>query len=189
MKFIYLTGWIITRVVAKLIFRLKIINKENFVSGRILIAPNHTSYVDPPIVGCSVPKELYYMAKKELFESKIMGFLLRKTNAFPVEREKIDPSTIKTAVKILKSNKPLVLFPEGTRRKFFCGENIKNGFVKIAKIANADILPVAIINTNNLKFFKQIKVVFGKKISCSLGEKEILETYISEMEKMLKKYG
>lgn len=80
MKFIYLTGWIITRVVAKLIFRLKIINKENFVSGRILIAPNHTSYVDPPIVGCSVPKELYYMAKKELFESKIMGFLLRKTN-------------------------------------------------------------------------------------------------------------
>jgi 1-acyl-sn-glycerol-3-phosphate acyltransferase len=185
MRPIYFIGWLITRTIAKIFYRLKIFGIENFPNGKVIIAPNHISLADPPIIGCCIKKELNYMAKKELFENKFMDFVLRKINAFPVTRENVDKTAIKNAIKILKNNKPLVLFPQGTRNKVFAKENIKLGFIKIAKIAQADILPVAIVNTDKLKLFKQIKVFFATPIPYWLPEEIILQKYIAIMEKML----
>ncbi|MFQ3675743.1 MAG: lysophospholipid acyltransferase family protein [Endomicrobiia bacterium] len=189
MKLFYFVGWLIVRMFAKMFYRLKVIGIENFPEGKILLAPNHISLADPPVLGSAVDRELSYMAKKELFENKLMNFILRKVNVFPVSRESIDPSAIKNAVRILKNNKPLVIFPQGTRNKDFSEERIKLGFIKIAKIAKSDILPVAIINTDKMMSFKQIKIIFSKPIPISLPEENILQIYVKSMKTMLNKYS
>ncbi len=188
MKPFYFIGWLIIRTFVKLFYRLKVVGIENFPKGKVLVAPNHISLADPPILGCSIKQELNYMAKKELFENKVLDFFLRKVNVFPVTRENVEPSSIKNAVKILNQNKPLVLFPQGTRSKNFNPEKIKTGFIKIAKMAKANILPVAIINTDKMIKFKQIKIIISKPIFQELTEKDILNKYILAMKEMLCNY-
>lgn len=171
---------------------IKVYQRENLPdrSGYI-IACTHTGWVDIIWLGISIlPNKIHYMAKKELFENKILKWLVETLNAFPVDRENPGPSSIKIPTKLIKEGKIVGIFPSGTRTN----ENVplKRGAVTIANYAKAPIVPAAYVGPNNFKEFFQFKrprIIFGEPIYLrkELGKKEALDAMASELDESLKK--
>jgi 1-acyl-sn-glycerol-3-phosphate acyltransferase len=136
--------------------------------GAVLIASNHIAYFDPPLIGSASPREFYYMAKKELFENSLLGWLISKFNAFPVSRGSFDREGIKKATAVLKEGNALLVFPEGTRSKDGNLKEPKLGVAKLALETGAPIVPACIDYSGSwLKAFfqrKKIKIKFGSPI-------------------------
>ncbi|HHX68715.1 MAG: lysophospholipid acyltransferase family protein [Miniphocaeibacter sp.] len=147
--------WVLLRI----IFRIEIHGKENMnTNGKLIICSNHISLLDPLILAITYNRQIHFMAKKELFEIPIVGKLFYKVGAFPVDRKKADLKSIKQSLKILKEDKVLGIFPEGTRVKTIDTNNVKDGIGMMANRANADILPVHI--ETNYKLFRKVKVSY-----------------------------
>ena len=145
--------------------RVKVIGKENIPknSGYVLAA-NHISAWDAVSMAFSCPDELNFMAKKELFKNKLLGFILRKLNGFPIDRGASDIKAIKTALSVLKSGKVLMIFPEGTRMKEQdqTDDDAKNGMTMLAHRSRVPIVPAAI--TGKYRIFKTVTVTFGEPL-------------------------
>jgi len=84
-------------------------------TGAFLLAANHKSYVDPPLIGACLPREIRYFAKKELFSVPVLGPMIRHFGAVPVDRAAFDRRAIETALHALRNGHGLLVFPEGTR--------------------------------------------------------------------------
>jgi len=84
-------------------------------SGPVILAPNRVSYLDPVIVGVATSRRVHFMARKELFRNPLVGWFLHALQAFPVTRERIDPSTLKRTLSLLAAGQVVLMFPEGTR--------------------------------------------------------------------------
>ena len=103
----------------KIFFNLKASGWDNIpVKGKVIIAPNHRSNYDPPLVGSCVPhRDLIYLAKIGLFVNKVFSWVLRKYNAIPIRTDASDMGTVRAILNLLKKGFPVVIFPEGTRSK------------------------------------------------------------------------
>ena len=102
----------------KIWLRWEVFGRENIpAEGPVVIAANHLSLLDPPVLGAAATRKVHFMAKSELFKPAWFGALIRKLGAFPVRRGAMDRDAIKTGLTILKENKVLAVFPEGTRSK------------------------------------------------------------------------
>lgn len=135
----------ILRVVFKVVFRWEVLGEENIPKeGPVLIASNHVSLLDPPIIGCAMSRKIHFMAKAELFRYPIFGALIRNLGAFPVQRGAADRSAIKKALEILRQGKVIGIFPEGTRNRTGGVMSPHNGVALLAIKANARIVPAAI---------------------------------------------
>ncbi len=122
-------------------------------TGGAIIAANHTSYLDPPAMCGAMRRRTYYFAKRELFEIPILGWIIRKYYAFPVDRESVDRTAIRNAVKILRAGELLTLFPEGARSPDGSLQEGSAGVAFIAKQAGVPIVPCAL---------KGVEVVFPR---------------------------
>ena len=114
-----------------------------------------------------MPKPVAFMAKKELFEKKFMRWMLDWQGAFAVNREKLEVSTIKTALEVKNTDWILGLFPQGTRAKSGTIENVHKGFAGLARSTKCGILPIGIIGSENktwLPFKGNITVKIGELI-------------------------
>lgn len=150
--------------IISIFYKIEVIGKEKVPIGEPLIfASNHKNNLDPMLIGSLMPRKVSYMAKKELFKNKIVGSFLKNVNVFPVDRSKTDISTIKTALKILKSNGALGIFPQGTRMKQENLGNAKAGTSMLAIRGKARICPVSIIST--YKLFSKITIYIDEPIS------------------------
>lgn len=152
----------------RILYRLKVVGRENIPDENgVIICPNHTSNADPVVLAVSLKRQIYFMAKAELFKNKILGRLFRTVGAFPVERGKKDSSAIDTAEEILVSGKQLGLFIEGTRSKTNDFLRPKTGCAMIAYKTGATILPVCITGANEhkVKIFKKNIISIGKPIT------------------------
>ncbi|WP_262122137.1 lysophospholipid acyltransferase family protein [Anaerococcus sp. Marseille-Q5996] len=142
----------IFRIIAKIIiwplYRVHVVGIENIPKdeGYILCA-NHKSGFDPIFLAIAFPPQINFMGKKELFENKFLAVLLKAFGVFPVDRERRDLASLKNSIKLLKEEKTLGIFPEGTRTNNIARENMKDGVAYIALKAKKDILPVEIIST------------------------------------------
>ena len=150
-------------------FGYQIIGRENVhMIGGLLVAPNHVSMMDPPIVGTSCPREMSFFAKQELFEVPLLASAISKLNAFPVRRETGDRGAIRAAFEALEQKRALLLFPEGTRSRSGKIQSAKTGIGMIAVRNGVDIVPVAVLGTyqawRNI-FHRRIRVIFGKPIA------------------------
>ena len=97
-------------------FRGEVAGTENFpTDGPFLIASNHASHLDPPVVGCHVPRQMRFFARKSLWKVPVLGWWLDQVETIPVERDSGDIGAIKRVILALKENRAVVLFPEGTR--------------------------------------------------------------------------
>ena len=151
----------------KLILRvnggLEIMGKNNIpLEGGVIIASNHISYLDPPLIGAVVPRRATFMARKGLFDIPILGWSV-KHYAFPVDREKTLPPTIKETIKRLKNGELLVIFPEGRRSETGDLMAGKRGLGMVACLSNAMVVPALIIGANKVlpvdaKWFKRAKI-------------------------------
>ena len=159
--------WVIINIVRCKYNLLKTEGLENIDKNKkYIVASNHITGFDPFAIAARTHLTIAYMAKIQLFETFWSMVLMNWCGAFVVNREKVDVSTIKTALSLKKTNWHLGIFPQGTRSNNGKLENIMKGFASIAKKLEADVLPVAVIvkeNPNSKKKDFQIKV--GKPIA------------------------
>ena len=140
----------------------KFVGKNNIPKGACIIASNHTSNLDAVLLAVHTWEKKYYVAKKELFKSKLIGSFLKSMGAIKIDRQSTDVAAIKNCMKVLKENKKLVIFPEGTRNKnedMQLGE-VKHGVAMFAIKAKVPIVPMFI--AKKPKFWRRNRVVIGK---------------------------
>jgi len=112
--------------------------------GPLLLASNHSSLLDPPLIGSVLPRELDYMAKTGLFSIPGFGGLIRKLNAHPVDRTGSDSAALRLALRLLGDGRALLVFPEGTRGAEGRLGPAHAGAGMLAALSGAPVLPVYI---------------------------------------------
>lgn len=150
----------IVNVYDHLKYNYHVIGREKVPDGGCVLVANHTQWADPVLVGTALGNQypLVAMAKKELFQIKLLGPLISALGAFPVDRGTADIGAIKTSLKAVKEGKKLLIFPEGgTKHK--AGDEAKVGAAMIAARTGAPIVPIYI--SENKKFRSKVYVVFG----------------------------
>ncbi len=179
-------NWVIINILRSKYNVLKPTGLENIdKSKKYVVASNHITGFDPFAMAACLKLTIAYMAKIQLFETFWSRVLMDWCGAFAVDRDKVDVSTIKTALSIKKTKWHLGLFPQGTRCHNGKLENLTKGFASIAKKMDADILPVGIMikeNPNSKK--KDIQYRVGKAISCKIPVEEIVENWAKEVSKL-----
>lgn len=150
----------------KLVYRLEVYGKENIPDdNNFIVAANHLSTLDPPLVCGVMNKPVAYMAKKELFENPFLCWWLNWLGAFAVDREKLGVSTIKTVKNLKNTGWVLGIFPQGTRQEAGEISHVTKGFASLAKSTKCGILPVGITGTQEVKRFP-----FSGKIIVRIGK-------------------
>jgi len=117
-------------------------------SGGLIVASNHVSFWDPPLVGTAAVRELHFLAKEELFHPPAFGALIRRFNAIPIRRGMADLSGLSRALEVLKTGGALILFPEGTRMRDGELHPARPGVGMLAVNADARIVPCFISGSN-----------------------------------------
>jgi 1-acyl-sn-glycerol-3-phosphate acyltransferase len=167
-KLIYWTVWSLARSVAWLFFGLKMFNRHHVpMTGPVIIAANHQSYLDPPVVAVSISREVHFFAKEELFRIIGLGWLITTLNAIPVRRGVYDPRSIKRVLAALEGGGALVLFPEGTRGNGVEFLRPKPGIGLIASHAKTPIVPAYVCRakrSGKTLWRRRIYVFFGEPI-------------------------
>ncbi|MDD3880529.1 MAG: lysophospholipid acyltransferase family protein, partial [Syntrophomonas sp.] len=142
------------RLIAQVLFFLFGLKSEGLHNiaekGPLILAANHVSYWDAIVVAAAVKRPINFMAKAELFDYPLLGYFVKKLNAFPVRRGIADRNAIKKALLVLEEEKVLGIFPEGMRN--LKGEDLKAqaGVAMIALKSGAPVVPVACIGTNRI---------------------------------------
>ncbi|MFP6892656.1 MAG: lysophospholipid acyltransferase family protein [Opitutales bacterium] len=145
MTFLYRCAQTIFFLYFKIFHRFRVSGLEHVPSdGAFLLASNHVSFFDPPALGCRVPRDLHYFARKSLFKG-LLGKLITAFNSIPVDRESSDVSSFKKALKVLEKGSPLLVFPEGTRSLDGSLQAAKAGVGLIAIKASVPVLPARVI--------------------------------------------
>lgn len=149
------------------IYGLHVEGRENVPEkGAIIVAPNHKSDWDPPLIGVAFKTRIiHYMAKEELFKNPVFGWVLRQFGTFPVKRGTVDRTAIRQAMKELKAGNPLGIFPEGTRiRKEGLGR-FHSGMASLALMTGTPVIPVAVIGSRDMPKRKgPLAVLIGKPV-------------------------
>ena len=179
-------NWVIINILRSKYNLLKTEGLENIDrTKKYVVASNHVTGFDPFSIAAALKMTIAYMAKVELFETFWSMVLMDWCGAFAVDRDKVDVSTIKTALSIKKTKWHLGIFPQGTRRKDGQLGGFTTGFASMAKKMDTDILPVGIMvkeNPNSKKQDIQFKV--GEPISCKLPIEEIAEKWANSVSKL-----
>ncbi len=181
-KFQLFGRWLIAKTLIPFFYKVEYTGKENIPTDRnFIVAPNHISYFDPFLAGEAVKQPVAFMGKKELFNNNILAFLLDGLACFAVNREKLEVSTIKTALNVFKTQRWMLgIFPQGGIRKNHKIEKVTKGFAVLAKQMKTDILPIGITGCeeyNWTPFKGKIKVAIGEIISYDQELDEILDEW------------
>jgi 1-acyl-sn-glycerol-3-phosphate acyltransferase len=172
------------KLIFSLFYRWRIEGRENVPeSGGAIIAPNHVSFFDPMLAGSAIKRPMHFMAKKELLDAPVLGWLVKQTNAFPVKRDYYDVKAVKNVFSLLEKGHLVLIFPEGKRSKDGKIGKAKAGIGMIACNAQVPLIPVKLENTNLMLKFKQVKIKFGKPIYPP--KKFVKDDYITLSQKVL----
>src|SRR5450759_5018249 len=118
MNVLYFIGWCGYRALFKLYFRWRVYNAERVpLDGGVILASNHASYLDPPLVGSGVKRGINYLARENLFRFPIMGWVLRQWQVVPVDRDGGGAAGLRAILDRLLAGGAIILFPEGTRTR------------------------------------------------------------------------
>jgi 1-acyl-sn-glycerol-3-phosphate acyltransferase len=166
---------VIVLIVGHTLWRLRVYGTERVpASGGLVVACNHISNLDPPLLGASAPRPIRYMAKKELFEIPVLGPLIRALGAFPVDRQGSATAAIKRSVEVIRAGDCVGIFPEGGRN--VAGDKEPRiGVALVASLADAPVVPAYVHNSGRAGRLAQIKVVFGEPMQLALGRKATRE--------------
>jgi 1-acyl-sn-glycerol-3-phosphate acyltransferase len=148
MKPLYWCGYTLSKAVANIGFQYRAFGQENIIEdGPAIMAANHQSYLDPPLVGITCRAELYFLARKTLFENKLFGSILSRVNALPVDLSGGDLTAIRTIINLLKQGHRTVIFPEGTRSLSGQIQQARPGIGMIIAKTLAPVVPMRIFGS------------------------------------------
>ncbi len=120
-------------------------------TGPLIVACNHISFWDPPLVGSNFPRPLHFLAKAELFRNKVFGAMLRGYNSIPIQRGPQARSGLRGGEEALNRGEAVLIFPEGTRNKSGAMLPPRAGIGRLAAVTQAPVLPVRITGSNNIR--------------------------------------
>ena len=173
-------------IFARLFFRIKVSGVENIpTSGGVIVAANHVSFLDIPLLAYSLIRHANFIAKKELCTIPVAGTLLRLLGAIPIDREKIDRPAIREIMKKLNSGNVVVIYPEGTRSLNGKLQAGKPGVGFIVRMSGKKVVPAAIIGTDKAMpsgswFLRPYPVTirFGKPLDFSEWKEDVKITKV-----------
>lgn len=178
---------VLFKVLFFIFLRLKVEGAENIPeSGALVIASNHLSLLDPPVIGTAATRKVHFMAKKELFVP-VLGTLYKILGAFPVRRGGADRAAIKHGIDLLKSGKVLAIFPEGTRSRTGKLGKAEPGALMMASKVRAAVVPTCVTGTDFIRekrLWPRVTVRFGKPLYFPGDEalnKEFLQNMTDEL--------
>ncbi len=160
----------LTTVIYQAAFRGEVVGLENIPqSGPFIVASNHASHLDPPIVGSLVPRQMAFFARKTLWKGRIARWWLDTVGTIPVDRDGgTDVAAIKAVLRTLQAGKALILFPEGTRSPDGQLQPAKSGVGLIACRTQAPVVPVRIFDSH-LAFGRKTGLRPGTPVSVAFG--------------------
>lgn len=153
----------------KILYRVKIYGADRIPNGCGILASNHASFLDPPFIAVSYPREAAFLAKKRLFKNGFINFLFENMNVYPVGDDASNLHSFKVIMKLLAEDQKVIVFPEGFRSTDGNLLPLKTGVAMIAMRTDCPIIPVYIHGSYEAwprdKKFPQ----FGTKLACVFG--------------------
>lgn len=166
----YYVGWVLFRLMYATYFRWRVFHPERVpLTGPVILASNHLSFLDPPLVGSGVHRGINYMARKTLFRYPGIGALLHSWNAVPVDRDGGSASGLKEILDRLKRGGAIIMFPEGTRS--LTGELLpaRSGIGLAIIKSTAPVVPVRVFGTFEA-YGKHVKIPRPHRVQVKYGE-------------------
>jgi 1-acyl-sn-glycerol-3-phosphate acyltransferase len=187
----------LTRIGAAPTWQLRPVGAENVpMTGGVLLAANHQSFLDPLLVASCLDREIHFMARRSLFEIPGFGRLIIACNTFPIERDQGDVKGVKTAIERLKAGNALLVFPEGTRTRDGRIAPMKSGVRLLAERAAVPVVPVLIDGAHKVwprsralpGLRGRIDIVFGRPFESSRSD-DLARRIRSEVLSLRQKLG
>ncbi len=148
MKSIYYFAWLFFRLAFAGYFRRRVFNAERVpLSGPLILAANHASFMDPPLIGSAIDREINYLARDTLFRFPLVGSILRSVNVVPVDREGGGAAGLKAILERLLAGGAIILFPEGTRTRDGQLQHARTGIGLTVVKSTAPVVPVRIFGS------------------------------------------
>lgn len=148
MNLTYRLGWLFFRALFRIYFRWRVFNPENVpLKGPVILASNHASFLDPPLVGSGLQRGINYLARDTLFRFPLIGTLLRRWNAVPVDREGGGAAGLRAILDRLLHGGAIILFPEGTRCQDGQLGPARSGLGLTIIKSEAPVVPVRVFGT------------------------------------------
>jgi len=145
MTFWYLLGYSLSKTIAKTFFSYRVIGAENMIEeGPCIIAANHCSYLDPPLVGVACQRAIHYLARKTLLDWPILGPIFPQLNVIPVDQDNPERSALMGIIRVVRGGGAALIFPEGSRSPDGQLQSAQPGIGLIAAKTGAPIVPVRI---------------------------------------------
>jgi len=152
MPWFYYMVRVIVKVLLPLLTNWQVRGKENVPGeGAVIVVANHLNLADPPVLGVSLGRKVVFMAKRELFRSRVSSYFVRGLGAFPAQRGQLAREALRQASQVLANSLALVVFPEGSRSKNAQLQPAFPGSALIALRNGIPILPVGITGTEKIK--------------------------------------
>lgn len=178
LSFLYRTVVFFTWIFFKVFYRHKVYGLQHVYEGAAIIAANHTSFYDPPILAISWPQEVHFLARESLFRYALFGSLIRKLNSHPVQGDTSNIQAFKTIQRLLASGNKVILFPEGTRSKEDRLGELKSGVAFLVLRSQVAVIPAYIHGTFSIwnrgrklpKLRGRTACIFGSPISYEMFE-------------------
>jgi len=178
MRFWYWLGYTLSKIVARLFFRYRVIHAERIPKdGPMILAMNHQSFLDPPLAGIACDRAIFFLARKTLLGVPVLGWLLPRINVVPVDRDGADMSALKTIIRLIKSGQGTILFPEGTRTQDGALQKAQPGLGLVIAKTLAPVVPMRIFGafeafprTEKLPRRHPITIVVGEPMVFSREE-------------------
>jgi 1-acyl-sn-glycerol-3-phosphate acyltransferase len=176
---LYLLARLVLGPFFRVYFRLSRHGREHArVKGGLIVAANHRSFLDPFVIGASLPwrKPMNYVAKRELFERRWQGWLLSRLGAFPIRRGESDEEAMRTARMVVERGGTICIFPEGTRIRAGSLATPKRGVGRLALQTGAPVLPVAMLGTEQVRRGwrirpRKVRLRFGRAMTFPRSER------------------
>ena len=169
----YKISRVIYRFLARIFYRIELDGIENVPKrGKLILCANHRTNMDPFFLMAFFPRQPFFMGKVEAFKNPFTAYLLKCLGVFPVSRGTGDEKAIARALEILKEDKVLAMFLEGTRVKNGLRVTAKKGAGFISTYTDAPVIPVLLIG--DFKLFTKVKCIIGEPIYNGKAEYGVL---------------
>jgi 1-acyl-sn-glycerol-3-phosphate acyltransferase len=169
MNFSYRLGWLFFRTLFATYFRWRVYNPERVPqNGGVILAANHASYLDPPLVGAGLKRPINYLARESLFRFPVMGAVLHSWNAVPVDRDGGGARGLKNILDRLFDGGGIILFPEGTRSRGGKLQPARSGIGLTVIKSDAVVIPVRTFGTFEA-WGRNQKIPLPKRVAVKYG--------------------
>lgn len=167
---VYYVGWRLFRVIYAAYFRWRVYNAERVpLSGPVILASNHASFIDPPLVGSGLHRDINYLARESLFRFPGIGWLLRQWNSVPVDRDGGGAKGLKAILDRLLAGGAIILFPEGTRTRNGKLQPARSGIGLIVIKSDAVVIPVRVFGTFEA-YGRHMKIPLPRSVAVKYGQ-------------------